>query len=59
MADENRGCTTCVYRKDFLVPCDWLYEQTTFVLRCPHHTTQEELDNGKARSLFSAGRQER
>lgn len=35
--DEKGSCSTCIHRKDVMIPCDWLLEQRTIVLRCPHY----------------------
>lgn len=49
----RHNCSDCVHRKDFLVPCDWLKEQTEIVLDCLRyeqertHTIQMPARSGK------------
>ena len=44
---NNLGCQSCIFKRDILVPCDWLLKQSTLVVRCPHYTSKEEINNGK------------
>ena len=40
-----KGCSTCIYAKDVLVPCDWLASQKTLVLDCPHYIEKVGLED--------------
>ena len=33
----KHNCSDCIYRNDFLEPCDWLTSQKMLVLDCPHY----------------------
>ena len=45
--DRKQSCSTCVYRKDVLVPCNWLTSKTTIILRCPYYRKQEDERHGE------------
>lgn len=33
----KHNCSDCIYRNDFLAPCDWLTRQKILVLNCQHY----------------------
>ena len=35
--ENNKGCSTCKHRKDFLVPCDWVKTQNHVIVKCPRY----------------------
>lgn len=43
--NEKESCSTCIHRKDVIIPCDWLLEQRTIVLRCPHYEKEECVED--------------
>ena len=45
--NDKQSCSTCVYRKDVFVPCDWLMEQKTIILKCPHYEKEEDKRHGE------------
>ena len=44
----KHSCSECVYRKDFLEPCDWLKTQGKIILDCPHFMKEGAEDGKKA-----------
>lgn len=41
--EEKKSCSTCIHKKDVLVPCEWLEKQTHIIINCPHY--ERRTDN--------------
>ena len=39
----KHNCNTCKHKKDFLVPCDWLKNQTRVIVKCPRYEKEEQM----------------